>query len=137
MGIIVATFIVVVVIASALSQDFAIFSWDYWLEGGKALRSEVVRNLGLLAAGVIGVAFGIWRAVTAYHQTKASQEQADAANEQARIAEQGLITDRYAKAVEMLSSDKARARTGAVYALARIAEDSVELDHVPIMAVLS
>ncbi len=127
MDIIIATLIVVVVIASALAQDFAIFSWDYWQEGGNALRSEIVRNLGLLTAGVIGVAFGIWRAVTAYHQTKASQ---------ARIAEQGLITDRYAKAVEMLSSDKARARTGAVYALARIAQDSIERDHIPIMAVL-
>jgi hypothetical protein len=67
----------------------------------------------------------------------AANEQAEAANEQARISEQGHITDRYAKAVEMLSSENVRSRTGAVYALARIAQDSIERDHRPVMAVLS
>lgn len=138
MGFVVATLIVIVVIASIIAQEPAVFSWAYWQEGGSnTSRSEVVRNIGLLAAGLIGLGVGTWRAYTAYQQTKASQKQADAANEQARIAEQGHITDRYAKAVEMLSSDNVRTRTGAVYALARIAQDSVERDHVPIMAVLS
>jgi uncharacterized protein YjbI with pentapeptide repeats len=114
------------------------WTWSYWQQGGGgASRSEIVRNLGLLAVALIALGFGIWRAITAYLQTQASQKQADAAIEQARIAEQGHITDRYAKAVEMLTSNNMHSRTGAVYALARIAQDSVERDHVPIMAVLS
>ncbi len=79
MGFIIATLIVLVVIASVLAQDFSVFSWAYWQDGGTASRSEVVRNLGLLAAGIIALGFGIWRAWTAHRQAEASQRQAEAA----------------------------------------------------------
>ena len=55
MGIIIATLIVVVVIVSALAQEFSFISWAYWQEEGDSgtSRSEVFRNFGLfLAAGV-------------------------------------------------------------------------------------
>ena len=72
--------------------------------------SALIRNGGLLIAGLIGVGFGIWRAYTGFLQTRTAQEQA-------RITEQGQITDRYTKAVEMLSDKNARTRVGAIYAL--------------------
>ncbi len=50
MGIIIATLIVLGVIASVLAQDYSVFSWAYWQEGGSASRSEIVRNLGLLVS---------------------------------------------------------------------------------------
>ena len=86
MGFIIATLIVLVVIASVLAQDFSVFSWAYWQEGGTGTsRSEVFRNVGLLAAAVIGLGVGSWRAWTAHRQAEASQRQAAAANEQARF----------------------------------------------------
>jgi uncharacterized protein YjbI with pentapeptide repeats len=144
MGIVIATLIVLTVIASVLAQDYSIFSWDYWQEGGTSTsRSEVVRNLGLLAAGVIGLGFGIWRAYTAYRQTQASQRQADAANdqaaaanEQARIAEQGHITDRFSTAVEHLGSSQLPVRLGGIYALWRLIEDSPKRDVTSVIDIL-
>ena len=131
MGIIIATLLVLLVIVSALAQDFAIFSWDYWLEGGNALKSEVVRNLGLLAAAVIGLVVGSWRAVTAYMQARASQrqaaaalEQVEVANVQARIAQQGQITNLFSTAVEHLGSEQLPVRLGGIYALWRLIKDS-------------
>ncbi len=104
--------------------------WAYWLEGGNALRSEVVRNLGLLAVAIIGVCFGIWRAMTAYKQARASERQA-------HTAEQGLITERFSRAVEQLDHDGVTVRIGGLYALKRIAEDSVERDHLAVMDVIT
>jgi hypothetical protein len=150
MKIVIATLIVLAAIASALAQDYSVFSWAYWQEGGTASRSEIVRNLGLLAAGVIGLGFGIWRAYTAYRQTQASQrqaeaaneqaeaanEQAEAANEQARIAQQGQITDRFSTAVEHLGSEQLPVRLGGIYALWRLISDSHERDVISVIDIL-
>ena len=132
MGLVVATIILIVVIASFIAQEPAVFSWAYWQDGGSdTSRSEVVRNLGLLAAGLIGLGVGIWRAVTAYMQAQASQRQAEAANEQSqaaieqvRVAEQGHITDRFSRAVEQLGSKELPVRLGGIYALWRLIKDS-------------
>ncbi len=125
MGFVIATLIVLLVIASVLAQDFSIFSWAYWQDGGSdTSRSEVIRNLGLLAAGLIGLGVGTWRAVTAYMQAQASRRQAEAANEQARIAGEGHITDRFSTAVEQLGSKELPVRLGGIYALWRLIKDS-------------
>ena len=143
MRFIIATLIVFVIIASVLAQDFSVFSWTYWQDGGTTSRSEVVRNLGLLAAGIIGLGFGIWRAVTAHLQTQAAQgqasaatEQARVANEQARIAQQGQFTERFSRAAEHLGSGQLPVRLGGIYALWRLAQDSPERDVVPVIDIL-
>jgi hypothetical protein len=53
-----------------------------------------------------------------------------------RLSRQGQVTDRYTKAIEQLGSDKLDVRIGAVYALERIARDSV-VDHPTVMEVLA
>jgi len=143
MKLIIATVIVLGVIASAPAQDYSVFSWAYWQEGGIASRSEIVRNLGLLAAGAIGLGFGIWRAYTAYRQTQASQrqaeaanEQAEAANEQARIAQQGQFTERFSRAAEHLGNTELPVHLGGIYALWRLGKDSPERDVVPVIDIL-
>ena len=80
---------------------------------------------------MIGLGFGIWRAYTAYRQTRASQrqaeaanEQAEAANEQARIAQQGQFTNLFSTAVEHLGSEQLPVRLGGIYALWRLIKDS-------------
>ena len=129
---------ILAVTAAALSSHFGFLSWTYWQEaGGTATsRSEVLRNVGLLAAGVIGLGFGVWRAWTAHQQAQASQSQAEAANEQARIAEQGQITDRFSTAAERLGSDQRPVRIGGIYALWRLAQDSPERDMTSVIDLL-
>ena len=118
MGCIIATLIVLVVIAAAVAQDFSVFSWAYWQEGDTSTsRSEVFRNVGLFFVAAIALGFGIWRAWTAHCQAEASQRQAEAANEQARLAEQGQITDRFSTVVEHLESEQLPVRLGGIYAL--------------------
>jgi hypothetical protein len=51
-------------------------------------------------------------------------------------AEQGQVTDRYTKAIEQLGADKLDVRIGGIYAIERIARDSVR-DHPTVMEVLS
>jgi uncharacterized protein YjbI with pentapeptide repeats len=53
-----------------------------------------------------------------------------------QLAEQGQVTDRYAKAIEQLGSEKLDVRIGSIYALDRIARDSAE-DQPAVMEVLT
>ncbi len=90
----------------------------FWTEPtSDASRSEVIRNVGLLAAGAIGVAFGIWRAITAHRQ-------AQAALQQARTGERGHFTERFSKAVERLGSKELTVRIGGLHALYGLARDA-------------
>ena len=52
------------------------------------------------------------------------------------VTEQGQVTDRYAKAIEQLGSDKLDVRIGGIYALERVARDSAR-DHPTVMEVLT
>ncbi len=70
----------------------------------------IIRNLGLLLAGFLGVIFAAWRAVAYDRQTV--------------VAEQGHITDRFNKATELLGSEKTVVRIAAINALWRIGVDS-------------
>jgi hypothetical protein len=53
-----------------------------------------------------------------------------------RLTQEGQITERYTKAIEQLGSDKLDVRLGGIYALERIAKDSVR-DHPTVVEVLS
>ena len=106
-------------------------TFKFWRgESSTTSNSEIFRNLGLFVVAIIGLGFGIWRAIIA-------QNGARTARQQANLIEQGQITDRFTEAVKMLSDESVRTRVGAVYALARIAQDSIERDHISVMEVLS
>lgn len=81
--------------------------------------STIIRNLGLVAGGLIAIGFGIWRGVVASHQAK--------------ISHRGLLNERYQKGAEMLGSPVLAVRLGGIYALQRLAEDEPEHYHVQIM----
>jgi uncharacterized protein YjbI with pentapeptide repeats len=53
-----------------------------------------------------------------------------------RVHEDGKITDRYSKAIELLGSERLNVRLGGIYALERIANDSLK-DHWTIMEALT
>src|SRR5262249_52885214 len=58
------------------------------------------------------------------------------AHKNVEVAEEGKLTDRFSKAVELLGSDKLDTRLGGIYALERIARDSLK-DHWTVMEVLT
>lgn len=58
------------------------------------------------------------------------------AQENLRVTEQGKLTERFSKAVELLGSEKLDVRLGGIYALERIARDSPK-DHWTVMEVLT
>ncbi len=97
------------------------------------LTDDQVRNLAIAFLGTItgiGALFGVYLAILRSEENKRQND----------VAEQGLITDRINKAVEGLGkSDKDGAvfevRLGALYALERIAQDSLR-DHIQIMDIL-
>ncbi|MBI4092583.1 MAG: pentapeptide repeat-containing protein [Candidatus Kerfeldbacteria bacterium] len=108
----------------------SMFSWSYWQEGGKdTSRSEIVRNLGLLAVGIVGLVFGIWRAYTAHTQAKASAKQAE-------TGAQVHVTSSFTAAVEQLGNKQLPVRMGGIYALWRLAEDSPERHTVTVIDIL-
>jgi len=53
-----------------------------------------------------------------------------------RVAEEGKLTERFSKAVELLGSEKLDVRLGGIYALERIARDSLK-DHWTVMEILT
>ena len=105
------------IIVAAMGED--IFSLSYW--GSLEDRSAVLRNLGLVAIGVIGLPFGIWRAITAYRQVQTANEQARIANKQMEIAGKGLIIDRFQKGAALLHSKELPMRLAGIYALRELA----------------
>ena len=86
---------------------------------------------GLLAAGAL-----IFTALN-FNLLRRNSEQADQWQRRSHeLTEQGQVTDRYAKAIEQLGSDKLDVRIGGIYALERVARDSAR-DHPTVMEVLS
>ena len=135
-------------------------TWNYWGND----KSEIIRNLGLVLVGIIGLPFLIWRTVSSHRasiaalkqseaslkqaevavqqiqvaikQSEAALNQAQAAVKQAEIATDRQITDNLTRAFDQLGSEERAVRLGAVYALARIAHDS-KRDHHPIMEAIT
>ncbi|QSJ18398.1 pentapeptide repeat-containing protein [Nostoc sp. UHCC 0702] len=75
-------------------------------------------------------------AEAANESAKAALKNAEAALKNAQVAEDKQITERFAKAIEQLGSEKIEVRLGAIYTLERIAKDSSK-DHWTIMEVLT
>ena len=107
-----------------------VFTFKYWQEGGDSTsRSEVFRNLGLAGIALGALIVGSIRALSAHRQARA-------ANEQARIAQQGQFTERFSRSAEHLGSKEMPVRLGGIYALWRLVQDSPERDVVPVIGIL-
>ncbi len=103
-----------------------------WNELGKL--DSTVRNLAIAFVGTIsgfGALFGVYLAILRSEENKRQND----------TAEEGLITDRINKAVEGLGKNNRESkptrevRLGALYALERIAQDSIR-DHIRIMQII-
>ena len=84
------------------------------------ILSEIIRNVGLVLAGVIGLLLAGFRVV-------AANRQATAALEQAKLARRGHVAELFNRAVGQLDDDKMHVRLGAIYTLREIRQDFPDL----------
>ena len=97
---------------------------------GVETGSTTVRNLGLVAGGLIAIWVAIWRGVVADRQAKASQDQAE-------TMQRGQLNERYQRGAEMLGSEILHVRLGGIYALQRLAQEDPKQYRDQIMVLLS
>jgi len=103
-----------------------------WLQRVNEARATLVQTIGGLIL-IVGLFF-TWRTVrTTEKNLKVSQE---ATAKNLEIAQEGLVTQRFSRAIELLGSDKLGVRLGGIYALERVARES-RRDHWPIMEILT
>ena len=108
-----------------------VWRWD-WLSGGEQgnTPSETLRNMGLLIAGVLALAFALWRAWVAEKQSVTARQQAD-------TAQQGLLYDRYQRGAQMLGDKILAVRMAGIYSLQHLAAEDPEEYHIQIMQLFS
>lgn len=87
-------------------------------------------------AQIIGGSLLLLSLYLTYRNVKIAQENTRIANENLRVMDEGKLTDRFSKAVELLGNEKLEIRLGGIYALERIARDS-QKDHWTVMEVLT
>ena len=99
----------------------------------RARQVNEFRKTILQVVGGIVIAIGLY---FTWRRIRSMEETTRIANMNARITEQGHITDRFSKAIEQLGDGNIAVRLGGIFALERIAKDS-EDDHWTVMEVLS
>ena len=112
-------------IGAALLLIFGTAFWDAfrdWLISNES-GSTTIRNLGLVAAGLIALPLALWRGHVAEQQTAAAQD--------------SLRNERYQKGAEMLGSEVLSVRLGGIYALQSLSEEYPEEYHVQIIRLFS
>jgi hypothetical protein len=90
-------------------------------------KKDLIQALGLIMAGLAGIV-GIW---FTWRNLSNAQDQLTSTQAQLQLAREGQITDRFTKAIDQMgdtSDGKKRLeiRIGGIYALERIAQDSVQ-----------
>ena len=113
------------------SVAFSIFWWDWLRQGASTPESHgtTIRNAALIGGGGVALLFAFWRSVVAERRSKTEEQQA-------RIAQQGLLNGRYQKGVEMLGSNVLSVRLGGIYELRRLAEEHPKQFHIQVMDTL-
>jgi hypothetical protein len=86
--------------------------------------ASVAQALAVFLAGVVGL-------VGLYFTSRNLRQTREHTDRQLQQAEQGQVTDRFTSAIEQLGSDKLEIRLGGIYALERIAGDSLAMESSP------
>ena len=100
--------------------------WDWLREGSEESRSTTIRNISLILAGLIGLPFLVWRAITQDRQTATAQETL-LDSRQARLNEQ------FQRAADKLSSNDIGTRLAGIEDLKFLADSHAEHYHVNAM----
>ena len=89
---------------------------------GWVAASEIVRNLALALAAVVG-AFLAWR------QLSPASQQARSANTQAELARRSHVTELFNRAASQLRDPNLEVRLAAIYVLREVAKDFPDLSN--------
>jgi hypothetical protein len=82
--------------------------------------SEIIRNLGLVVGGAVGIAL-------AWLRVRAANKQAEAQLKQAELARREHVAELFNRAVGQLDDEKLHVRLGAIYTLREISRDFPDL----------
>ena len=124
----VTAFSVILIIAGIV---MTIVFWDQLILNSSAV--EVIRTIGLVVGGAIAFCVTIWRSSIAQKQAAAAAHRSHVAAEQASIADQGLLNERYQKGAEMLGHHTLSVRFAGIYDLRALANEEVKKYHIQIM----
>jgi hypothetical protein len=91
--------------------------------------SEIVRNLGIVLGGAIGIYLG-WKRVTA------ANRQAEAQTRQAELQRRDFVAELFNRAVSQLKDEKLEVRLGAIYTLRQICDAYPDLSR-PVLELLA
>ena len=91
--------------------------------------SEIIRNIGLLVGGAIGI-YLAWKRVIA------SNKQADAQLRQAELSRRNHVTELFNRAVGQLKDEKLEIRLGAILTLGQVCTDFRDLSG-PVIQLLT
>jgi hypothetical protein len=94
--------------------------------------AQIIGGVGLL----LGLYATFKNVKVAQDNHRVAQDNHRVALENLRVTEEGKLTERFSKAVELLGSEKLDVRLGGIYALERIARDSLK-DHWTVMEILT
>ena len=103
-------------------------SWFFW-KPLMMIKPDVMRNLILLTAGIVGWYF-------LYQRVKTADQSKKAAEQSAQTAEKGLTTERLTRAIEQLAHEKISICLGGIRSLEQIAK-SHEEEREKIIEILS
>jgi len=98
--------------------------------------SEVLRNFGILAAGVFGLWIAYQRVRAANRQAEAQIQQADAQIRQAELARREHVADLFNRTVGQLQDAKLEIRLGSIYTLGQVCSDFQDLSQ-PVIQLLT
>ena len=104
----------------------SVISFLFWDDLKTEDHSSTIRNIVLAAAAIIALPLAIWRSIVA-------ERQADAAQNQFKIAERDLLNERYQKGAEMLGNSRMSVRFGGINALERLGEEHPKDYHLLVM----
>ena len=93
-------------------------------------------NARVTLAQIIGGLVVLLGLYATFKNVRIAQDNHRVALDNLRVTEEGKLTERFSKAVELLGSEKLNVRLGGIYALERIARDSLK-DHWTVMEVLT
>lgn len=105
-------------VATVVALVAMVVYWE-WLSDGES-GSTTIRNIALVIAGVVALPLAVWRSIVADRQSK--------------VAQHGLLNERYQKGAEMLGDAVLSVRLAGIYALQRLATEHPQQYHVQVMS---
>lgn len=120
----------------------ALLLWKgpWWLDGSHIRETDLQPADGVVITGLRTMLVALGAAVVAglglMYTHLNLQHTRDKDREQAELAREGQVTERYVEAIKLLGSDSETERLGGIYALERIMKDS-EKDHGTVVEVLA